>query len=218
MLCLTFVLLSLGRFLGCIHLSLEENCIYPTQSTACGGRRTPNGQLCSILNLHDPLTTNRRARTGCVTPSQGSSVHWRWSWWGWRRRQDLPSSGALPGKGEWHHPLCRGKITPRMWHETHSPAPECSHVLPHCVLVLWWLHLPSVKVWQTAVNAYWGRTKENPNFSHGFSEKICKKEYTSCHQCAKWGEKEKKKRGKNLDIIKQSCSCIEQCPEPALLC
>jgi len=30
--------------------------------------------------------------------------------------------------------------------------------------------------------------------------------------------RKKKKRAKNLEIIKQSCSCIEQGPEPALLC
>lgn len=168
MLCLTFVLLFPGQFLGCIQLSLEENCIHPAQSTACGGRRTTNGQLCSSLNLHNPLITSRRARTGYVTPSQGFSVCWRW---GWRRGQELPRSGELPGKGEWPHPLGRGKTTPRMWHEMHSPVPESSHVLSHRVLVLWWVHLSSVKVWQTALNAYWGQTKENSSFSIRFREK-----------------------------------------------
>lgn len=71
----------------------------------------------------------------------------------------------------------------------HYPDTESPHMLPYHMFVLY--GVPALRkcfTEKTAVNADRGQIKENSNFYH-FSEKNHKKDYASCHQCAKWGKK-----------------------------
>lgn len=79
------------------------------------------------------------------------------------------------------------------------PDPEIFHMLPFRTLVLYGVPaLCTCFTEKTAVNAGWGQSKENPNFSYHFREEKCARNI----MLLAINVPNRGKKSKNLDIIK----------------